>query len=194
MKTEEDSFLNEAKKIIDENLYLARYNETLRNIEKLKEQHYETNYENIKLANINEKLKDVLNLLDQSNTSLTKHVDFLEDILNNLQMIISIKDLNHNNLLWYNDNYKRILGYRHRELQGLNSDEEKDYYHPDDYPKLVARKRIFKDKTATRHTCTLRLKHKNGRWITMNSDFIVLQRNPDGSLSRAIEILTNTTD
>lgn len=190
MYTDEDNFLNEAKNIIDENAPIARFNETIRNMDRLKSNYIDLTEENKHIRQTNEKLRKVVTILDQSNSNLVEHIFFLEEILNNLQIIVSIKDTNNNNLLWYNDNFERLLGYRHRDLQGLNSTDEKMYYHPEDHQKLQDRRRFFSTRHHNHHSCTLRLKHKNGNWVAMHSDLIVLKRNPDGSSSRAMEILS----
>ncbi len=190
MYTDENSFLNDARNIIDDNAPIARFNETIRNVEKLKANYISISEDNKGLFSINENLKKIVVMLDQNNSALTEHIAFLEEILNNLQIIVSIKDTNKNNLLWYNDNYKRILGYRHRDLQGLNSTDEMEYYHPEDRSKIADRKRVFISKKVNRHTCTLRMKHKSGNWVALNSDLIVLKRNPDGTSSRALEVLS----
>ena len=54
-------FVEEAKRIMDENIHIARFNETLRNIEKLKENHLNISQEKINL--INKKLQLIVLLL-----------------------------------------------------------------------------------------------------------------------------------
>jgi PAS domain S-box-containing protein len=177
----ENRFVNEAKRIMDENIHLLRFTDTMRNIEKLKDRYSE-------VLDENDKMKELLYYFNEANKTLHNQVEFLEEILNGLQVIISIKDLNRKSLLWYNQNYNRILGYRHKELQELNSRRATSLYHPEDRHLLDDRKKQMKDKN--QHTCTFRLRHKDGRWIRLNSDYIVLKRNPDGSLSQAVEILS----
>lgn len=184
-------FIEEAKKIMDENIHLARFNETLRNIEKLKEKYFELSEENEKLSKLNEQLKNLVVSLNDNNHVLYDQVNFLEEIINSLQVIVSIKDLNRRNLLWYNQNYNRLLGYRHKELQELHSKEALNFYHPEDRAKIEERNKLIADTSQNRYSCVIRLKHVNGKWLKMNSDYIVLKRNPDGSQSQAIEILTN---
>ena len=190
MHKDDESFLNEARHIIEDNAPMARFNETIRNVEKLKANFTSVAEQNKELLKQNQRLKNIVFLLDKNNSALVENISFLEEILNSLQMIVSIKDTNKNNLLWYNDNYERILGYQHRDLQGLNSTDEMKYYHPEDRPKIADRKRVFSSKHVNRHTCTLRMKHKSGSWVAMNSDLIVIKRNPDGTTSRALEILS----
>jgi len=129
--------------------------------------------------------------LNDNNHILTEQIDFLEEIINSLQVIVSVKDLNRRSLLWYNQNYNRLLGYKHKELQELNSKEALNFYHPEDRAKIEERNKLISDNTQNRYSCVIRLKHVNGNWLKMNSDYIVLKRNPDGSQSQAIEILTN---
>jgi PAS domain S-box-containing protein len=177
-------FIEKAKQIMDENIHLARFNETFRNIDKLKNKH-------IELTEENENLKNMIMVLNDNNHILHDQINFLEEIINSLQVIVSVKDLNKRNLLWYNQNYNRLLGYKHKELQELNSEEAMNFYHPEDYAKIEERNKLVSDNSQNRYSCVIRLKHINGNWLKMNSDYIVLKRNPDGSQSQAIEILTN---
>jgi PAS domain S-box-containing protein len=184
-------FIEDAKRIMDENIHLARFNETLRNIEKLKNKHINLIEENLELSKTNSHLKDLILTLNDNNRILSDQINFLEEIINSLQIIVSIKDLNRRNLLWYNQNYKRLLGYRHKELQELNSEEAMNFYHPEDRGKIEERNKYISNQSQNRYSCVIRLKHINGQWIKMNSDYFVLKRNPDGSQSQAMEILTN---
>jgi len=190
-RKQEKRFLEEAKRIMDENIYLARFNETIRNIEKLKAKHIELVKENEKINKYNIYLKDMIGALSDNNLLLYDQINFLEEIINSLHIIVSIKDLNRKNLLWYNQNYNRLLGYKHKELQELHSKEELNFYHPEDRSKIEERKKIVADESQNHYSCVIRLRHVNGSWIRMNSDYIVFKRNPDGSQSQAIEILTN---
>jgi len=184
-------FIEEAKQIMDENLHLARFNETIRNIDKLRIKHIELIEENENLNQQIDRLKNVVMTLSDNNLILSDQINFLEEIINSFQVIVSIKDLNRKSLLWYNQNYNRLLGYKHKELQELNSKEALNFYHPEDHAKIEERNRLISDNTQNRYSCVIRLKHVNGKWLKMNSDYIVLKRNPDGSQSQAIEILTN---
>jgi PAS domain S-box-containing protein len=190
-RKQEKSFVDHAKQIMDENIHLARFNDTQRNIEKLKAHYIQLTQENKNLKTDNDRLKELFLLIHENNSALHDQIIFLEEIINSLKVLISIKDLNRKNLLWYNQNYNRILGYRHKELQELNCDKTLNLYHPDDRHKIEDRDRYMSDSTNNRHSCTIRMRHKNGSWVKMNSDFIALKRNPDGSLSKAMEILTN---
>ncbi len=183
-------FVEEAKRIMDENIHIARFNETLRNIEKLKENHLNISQEKINLIKENENLRSMVLLLSQNNQALIEQVNFLEEIINSLQVIVSVKDLNRKNLLWYNLNYKRLLGYQHKELQELNSKGALHFYHPQDRAKIEERNKLISDISNNRYSCVVRLRHVNGGWVKMNSDYFVLKRNPDGSQSQALEILS----
>ncbi len=184
-------FIEEAKQIMDENIHLARFNEILRNIDKLRNKHIELTEENENLNKQIDHLKVLVMNLNENNHILSDQINFLEEIINSLQVIVSIKDLNKRNLLWYNQNYNRLLGYRHKELQELNSEEAMNFYHPEDHAKIEERNKLISDNSQNRYSCVIRLKHVNGNWLKMNSDYIVLKRNPDGSQSQAIEILSN---
>ena len=105
---------------MDENIHMALFNESIRNINRLKDKHTDLIKENEKLNKLNDDLKGLIISLSDSNHILYDQVNFLEEIINSLQVIVSVKDLNKRNLLWYNKNYNRLLGYRHKELQGAS--------------------------------------------------------------------------
>jgi PAS domain S-box-containing protein len=190
-RREAKRFVEKAKHVMDENIHVARFNETIRNVDKLKTKHIELTEENSHLIHITDQLKDLVYSLNESNKFLNDQITFLEEILNSLQVIVSIKDLNRRNLLWYNQNYKRLLGYKHKELQELNSEEAMSFYHPEDRDKIEERNKLISNEANNRCSCIVRLRHVNGKWVKMNSDYIVLKRNPDGTQSQALEILTN---
>jgi PAS domain S-box-containing protein len=190
-KKQANSIIDQAKSIMDENIHIARFNETQRNLDKLKNHFITLTDDNDRINHENDKLKGLVDFLKESNNVLHDHVLFLEEIINSLQVIVSIKDLNKKNMLWYNQNYNRMLGYKHKELQELSSDKAFNMYHPDDRQIIEDRNKYMSDSSNNRYSCTLRLRHKNGKWVKMNSDLIVLKRNPDGSLSKAMEILSN---
>lgn len=183
-------FLEEAKRIMDENIHLARFNDIVHSAEKLKKEHFRIIEENHHLKEVNDQLKNVILNLNDQNKFLNDQVSFLEEILNSLRILVSVKDINRRNMLWYNGNYKRLLGYRHKELQELNCEESINLYHPDDYSLIEERNKHISDSSRNRYSCVIRLKHANGTWLRMNSDYIVLKRNPDGSQSQALEILS----
>jgi PAS domain S-box-containing protein len=190
-RKQEKRFIEEARKIMDENVHLARFNESLRNIEKLKVKFFDLTEENDKLIKDNEHLRELLASLNENNHVLLDQINFLEEIINGLQVIVSIKDLNKRNLLWYNQNYTRLLGYKHKELQELQDEETMNLYHPEDRPKIEERNKLITNSRNNRFSCVVRLRHVNGNWVKMNSDYIALKLNPDGSWSQAIEILSN---
>lgn len=183
-------FVEEAKRIMDENIHMARFNETSRNIEKLKQNHINISCENSQLKGINIHLEELVCTLKENNRRLVEQVNFLEEILNSMQLLVSVKDINHRNMLWYNENYKRILGYRHKELQELNCEEAINRYHPEDRRIIEDRSKQVNQSAHNRYSCVLRLKHIDGSWLRMNSDYIVIKRNPDGTHSQALEILS----
>lgn len=185
-----NKFVEDARRIMNENVHLARFNETIKNVNKLKDKFIEIDGENVELKRVNEYLSGLVFTLNENNKLLTEQVNFLEEIINSMKLIVSIKDLNHRNLLWYNQNYKRLLGYRHKELQELNCEEAVNLYHPEDHAKIEEREKQISDISQNRYSCVIRLKHVNGKYVKVNSDYIVLKRNPDGTQSQALEILS----
>lgn len=184
-------FVEEAKRIINDNIHIARFNETLRNVEKLKTKYIDLDEENHILSSNNNELRQLVVSLNDNNKVLNEQVQFLEEIINSLQIIVSIKDVNRRNLLWYNQNYNRLLGYKHKELQELNCEEAVNHYHPEDRIKLEEREKHISDISRNKYSCVIRLKHVNGNWLKMNSDYFVIKRNPDGTQSQAVEILSS---
>lgn len=132
------------------------------------------------------------NSLLEKNDQLIHHIDFLESIFSGLQFIVSIRDLKQNNLLWHNDNFRHILGYRHKELQDINSNVSSTLYHPDDIKKLKLRRNCFENDAQMQHyNCMLRLKDKHGRWISFNADWKVIKRDAENKPLWVLETLSD---
>ncbi|MCX7986821.1 MAG: PAS domain-containing protein [Bacteroidales bacterium] len=185
------NFVDEAKRVMEENLPLARFNETLRNIEKLRLDYAKVSHENSQMREELEEYGYLVSSLTNEILRLRDQVSLLEEVFNSLHIIVSIKDVKRRNFLWYNENYSRILGYRHKQLQELNSREAINLYHPEDYDKIKERNRFMTEGKHNRHSCHIRLRRTDGRWIRMRSDYIALKRAGDGSLLQAIEIFSD---
>ena len=185
------TFVDEAKRVMDANLPNARFHEALRIVEELKSDYSSLNQEKKKLEDkIEEYIYLVANLSNEI-WRLREQVALLEEVFNSLHLIVSIKDVKRGNFLWYNENYSRILGYRHKQLQELNSREAVNLYHPDDYRKIRERNKFMTHGGQNRHSCQVRLRRIDGRWVRVRSDYIALKRSVDGSLLQAIEIYSD---
>lgn len=128
----------------------------------------------------------------ERNTWHLQYISFLENILNNLNVLVSVKDCQNRNLLWYNSNFNQMLGYRHRELQDFSAESASSLYHPDDCKKLLSRSKILNaNKQLNQYSCIVRLRHINGQWVMFNSQWVVLKRSENGQLSHVLEIMTD---
>jgi len=183
------NIVDDARRVMDENMDIARFNNVLNSIEKIKEKYEFLNKNNERLEQTNIFLQNIVYALEKRNNELNEQISFLEEIINNMRIIVSIKDIKRRNLLWYNKNYQKILGYHHRELQELNCEEAVNHYHPDDYKMIQERDNIVRNIHSNSYSCVVRLKHVNGKWLKMRSDFYVLKRNSDGTASQAMEVM-----
>jgi len=185
------TFVDEARRVMDENLPIARFNEVLRDVEKLKSDYSEVSQEKKQLQDKIEEYNYLIASISKEIWRLREQVALLEEVFNSLHLIVSIKDVKRGNFLWYNENYLRILGYRHKQLQELNSREAVHLYHPDDYRIIKERNKYMIRGEQNRHSCQIRLRRMDGRWVRMRSDYIALKRSGDGSLLQAIEIFSD---
>lgn len=185
------TFVDEAKRVMDENLPIARFNEVLRVVDKLKSDYSAVENEKQELQQEIEKYNYLVSSLSKEIWRLREQVNLLEEVFNSLHIIVSIKDVQRGIFLWYNENYSRILGYRHKQLQELNSREAVHLYHPEDYQKIRERNKFMTRGENNRHSCQVRLRRIDGRWVRMRSDYIALKRGNDGSLLQAIEIFSD---
>jgi PAS domain S-box-containing protein len=160
-------------------------------LDELNKQYYEAVCTNqLLIRNLSDMRKDNFSQKDR-NDVLLHHIDFLENILNKLHIIISLRDLKRNNLLWHNDNYKSLLGYRHKELQEIYSSSESPFYHPHDIKKLQTRQyELEHNKGLQTYSCTYRLKNKKGDWVSFNSDWQVIKRDEVNNPWLVLEVLT----
>ncbi|MGC8823232.1 MAG: PAS domain S-box protein [Bacteroidales bacterium] len=185
------TFVDEAKRVMDDNLPIARFNEVLRVVDKLKSDYSAVISEKQELQQEIEAYRHLVASLSNEIWRLREQVSLLEEVFNSLHLIVSIKDVKKGNFLWYNENYSRILGYRHKQLQELNSREAIHLYHPEDYQKIKERNKFMTHGEHNRHSCQVRLRRIDGRWVRMRSDYIALKRGSDGSLLQAIEIFSD---
>ena len=183
-------FVDEAKRFINEDISISRFGSTIENIQKLQESYVRISEENKLLKRDNEGFQMILTALSRENEYLQDNMRLLEEVLNRLPLIVSVRDVKKRSLLWYNRNFQCMLGYRHKELQELINKEAVYHYHPDDYRKVREREKFVSSVSNNCYSCNLRLKHIDGRYVNMQSDYFVLKRNADGSHREVIEILS----
>jgi PAS domain S-box-containing protein len=195
-KTDNNDYLSSFNKFCrgtdsGESLLHAHVNGMAESLNELNQQYYEAVCTNqILIRNLSDMRKENYSQKDR-NDVLLHHIDFLENILNNLQIIISLRDLKRNNLLWHNDNYKLLLGYRHKELQEIYSSSDSSLYHPNDVEKLQARQyELEHNKGLQTYSCSYRLKNKQGNWIPFNSNWQVMKRDKKNNPWLVLEVLT----
>ncbi|MEP6668098.1 MAG: SpoIIE family protein phosphatase [Chthoniobacter sp.] len=95
--------------------------------------------------------------------------NFFEMLANNVHDLVAVIDAK-GRRLWNNAAYATVLGYTPADMQGTDSTVE---IHPDDQP-LV--KKTFVDSMITEKGSRIeyRMRHREGRWVFLESDGVVL--------------------
>ena len=95
--------------------------------------------------------------------------DFFEMLANSVHDLIAVIDPK-GRRLWNNAAYATVLGYTPAELQGTDSTVE---IHPKDQP-LVKQTLVESMRTGTGRMIEYRMRHREGRWIFLESGGVVL--------------------
>jgi PAS domain-containing protein len=170
---------------------LLRISDLIRNVDALHKLYLDSEAKNEMYSSDLQQMSKEIKGLEARNESLINHIELLESVLNSLQLIVSIRDMQRNSLLWYNANFLNILGYRHKELQTLISVTPEGLIYPEDLKKNVQRTHYLNTHPGINHYSTIiRLKHKDGNWLTFNSLWHVLKRNDDRSVALVLELLS----
>jgi PAS domain S-box-containing protein len=129
--------------------------------------------------------------LEQLRAEISEHqesVELYQLITRHVADLLAIVDVN-GNRIWNNRAYRNTLGYSPEELEQTNSFIE---IHPDDR-NLVQQTFSESIETGVGKTIEYRMKHKNGRWIPLESNAQVV-REENGSVRAVVIVARDMTD
>jgi diguanylate cyclase (GGDEF)-like protein/PAS domain S-box-containing protein len=92
----------------------------------------------------------------------------------------------------YSSTWKRMLGYGDDELDG-DPDHWLTLVHPDDRTGVEEADRAHNAGKTAMFEAEFRMRHKDGRWIWILDRGMIVERDRDGKLARAIGTLTDIT-
>ncbi|HYA63215.1 MAG TPA: PAS domain S-box protein [Candidatus Sulfotelmatobacter sp.] len=127
-------------------------------------------------------------LIHRIRTELVKREELFHLISENAADMIAVVDMG-GNRLFNSLSYKKVLGYSPEELQSSSAFEQ---IHPDD------RERVRKAAEQARRsgvgeTLEYRIRHKNGRWLVLESTSSVI-RNAEGEPEKLVIVNRNITE
>lgn len=116
---------------------------------------------------------------------------FTESVLAVCPSLIYVYDISQKKFVYANQTLEEILGYTCDELKEMGENIREKLMHPKDYDTYTSKifpkyKRLRTGKI--KHS--YRMKHKNGKWVRMNSIEVVYKRDKDG---KPIQIVGSIT-
>ncbi len=137
-----------------------------------------------KSITVKEKDSNVLGL------SYKEQLLFYEKIFSSLNAIIFVFDLNNYRMLWVNDAFKKILGYKN-STEKIPEDVLLEIYHPDDRDLLADIKKYFKRKKKGTYTAIFKFRNSKGKYIWLCSVANLFRRTPDNSVFEMVGVSIN---
>ena len=128
----------------------------------------------------NKQLKEKIKLLEKENLELKFKLQYIQDIIDNIEAILYIFDFNKNRIVWANQNFNKITGYSIVECLENNSkqNEENSQVFKN---KLVQKSIESYNKDHLISPTIYRVKNKNGKLLWLLSVGGIFRKNHDGS-------------
>jgi len=124
---------------------------------------------------------------------LEEEIEFLRELIQASPQVIYVYDQLSNRLEYASGNLKAILGFSIEELQAMPNSLW-DVVHPDDLPAVNAHVlKMKKGEDGTPVSSTIRLRHKGGHFIWVNTVDQFFKRQADGVVSKTIGFASDVT-
>ncbi len=101
--------------------------------------------------------------LIQRNYQLKKQVLFYDKIFSSLNAIVLVFDLNKFRVIWANDQYKKVLGYRKKSKS--RPEDVLELYHPEDKDLLFQMKKFFLTNRKSTFTAFYKFRNSVGKYL-----------------------------
>ena len=123
---------------------------------------------------------------------LKSQLAFYEKVFSSLNAIVFVFDLSVNRMVWVNEGFRKILGYR-KSTAVIPEQELIDVHHPDDRDFLHQMREFFrKNKTGT-FTSLLKFKTANDEFIWLCSSATLFRRTADESVFEVVGVSLDFT-
>ena len=124
----------------------------------------------------------------------SEELSFLKDVISKLGAIVFIVDLESLEYIWGNGRYYDMFGYREDEIFMNIMEFAENYFHPDDKSIVKERVKAFRENKINSWSGVYRIKHKEGQWVWIYSQYTVCKRNADGIPVQLLGMVMNATE
>jgi len=131
----------------------------------------------------------------QTENELARQKLFVEAVTETSPAIIYVFDLETNRNVFTNSGIERMLGYSKIEIHEMGENVLANIIHPNDMQDVFdLHKKFISAKDEDMLTIEYRIKHRNGKWVHLQSTERIFLRNADGSVKQKIGIAIDTSE
>ncbi len=131
----------------------------------------------------------------QAEEALKNQEHFISAVADTNPALIYVYDMESNSNVYSNTGIEKLLGYSAPEIQAMGSDMFPRLIHPDDLPGVIKfQKEILAAKDEDVLEIEYRMRHRNGKWVTLHSYERVFLRNPNGSVKQKVGVALDVTE
>ncbi|TVQ15479.1 MAG: PAS domain S-box protein, partial [Bacteroidetes bacterium] len=110
-----------------------------------------------------------------------------EKIFSTLNAIVFVFDLNEFRMLWVNDAFKKILGYK-KSTDSIPEDVLLDIYHPNDRNLLAEMRKYFKKNKKGTYTAIFKFRNNKGKYVWLCSAANLFRHNAEDSVFEMVGV------
>ena len=128
--------------------------------------------------------------IEKINLLYKEKIILYERIFSKLNAIIFVFDLNELRMLWVNDGFKKILGYK-KTTQKVPESLLFDIYHPNDRDMLKDMQAFFKQNKTGTFTAIFQFRNIKGEYIWLCTAASVFRKNDSASIMEIVGVSLN---
>ena len=117
---------------------------------------------------------------------------FYEKIFSSLNAIVFMFDLNNYKMLWVNNSFKKILGYK-KSMRSIPEEEMLDVYHPDDRDVLREMRNFFRQNKSASFTALFKFRDVNNNYLWLCTVANIFRRTNDESVFEVVGVSIDFT-
>lgn len=128
--------------------------------------------------------------IEKSNLLYKEKILLYEKIFSKINAIIFVFDLNELRMLWVNDGFKKILGYK-KTTQKVPESLLFDIYHPNDRDMLTDMRAFFEQNKKGTFTAIFQFRDINGDYIWLCTAASIFRKNTSASVLEVVGVSIN---
>jgi len=131
--------------------------------------------------------------LAESNLKYKKQIQFYEKVLRSLNAIVFVFDMNNFKMLWVNDSFKKILGYK-KSTRSIPEQELINVYHPDDRDVLREMRNYFTHNKSGTFTAIFKFRDISNKYLWLCTAASIFRRTTDESVFEVVGVSIDFTN